>query len=165
MRRLIKAKQASIQWDDAKSAAENAKRTLPPLVEWHFARGREYLSQQTEPAALHALRLETKRIRYTLELFRDVYGPGLEEYLDALHQMQQHLGAINDHVVAGRFAARILPGGTPGRRQIDRYLTGRIEREVARLGRYWKRTFERRGFEQRWIRYLKNARNRVKNSE
>src|SRR5579862_5436817 len=124
-RATTRPKQLPIAWDEAKTAADNAKTALPPLVEWYFAHGREYLTQETAPAALHALRLETKRIRYTLELFRGVYGPGLDKYLDALHQMQQHLGAINDHVVAGRFAARILRGRTAARRQFDQFLAKR----------------------------------------
>jgi CHAD domain-containing protein len=46
--------------------------------------------------SLHGFRLLTKRFRYTLELFRCCYGPGLERRIEALHTLQQRLGEIND---------------------------------------------------------------------
>jgi CHAD domain-containing protein len=150
------AKPPSICWDPSESAAENARRVLPSLLRAYFLHGRECLRTESSPEALHALRLETKRLRHTLELFRACYGPGLQRYLDALRQMQQHLGAINDHVVTVRFVAR--ESESAGRRKIDQFVARRIRRETARLHRYWRESFDIEGAERRWLNYLERSR-------
>jgi CHAD domain-containing protein len=61
-------------WDERVDAAANARRELPRLAADYFARARKLLAEDPPPAKLHALRLDTKRLRYTLELFRAVAG-------------------------------------------------------------------------------------------
>lgn len=57
---------------------------------------------------LHALRIEVKRLRYALEFFRDVFHltDGTHEVPDMLIEtlvaLQDHLGSIQDSVVAGK---------------------------------------------------------------
>lgn len=48
----------------------------------------------------HALRIEFKKLRYTLEFFREVLGPEAKEVIEAVKQMQDHLGDLNDAQVA-----------------------------------------------------------------
>ena len=69
----------------AQSVAANAREVLPKLAKKYFQAGRDAVSEKRPPDELHAFRLETKRFRYTLELFRPVYGPQLKRYLKALH--------------------------------------------------------------------------------
>ena len=89
-----------ITWDEKRTAGENARRELPALVSLYFSRVREELANRPTPARLHRLRLATKRLRYTLELFRPCYGPGLEARLAELRKVQQRLGELNDCVAA-----------------------------------------------------------------
>jgi len=52
----------------------------------------------TNPAnikELHNLRIAFKKLRYSVELFQDLY-PSLKEYLDVLKQFQDDLGEIHD---------------------------------------------------------------------
>lgn len=49
---------------------------------------------------LHALRIEFKKLRYTVEYFRDVLGPEAPELIDLFKDMQDHLGDLNDAQVA-----------------------------------------------------------------
>jgi CHAD domain-containing protein len=50
----------------------------------------------------HALRIECKKLRYTLEFFREVLGEGVKAVINDIKRLQDHLGDLNDaHVAAG----------------------------------------------------------------
>lgn len=83
-------------WDAAKPAAANAREILPELSTAYFAKARRLCSADPGPSALHELRLDAKRLRYCLELFREHCGPELEQRIQALKAMQQLLGEISD---------------------------------------------------------------------
>jgi CHAD domain-containing protein len=50
--------------------------------------------------ALHALRIDCKRLRYTLESFREVLPPKAEVLIAEVVRLQDHLGLLNDADVA-----------------------------------------------------------------
>ena len=140
-------------WDEQLDAAANARRELPRLAADYFARARKLLSEDPPPARLHALRLDTKRLRYTLELFRPCYGPGLEARLRALRQVQQLLGEVNDIVTA----VALLPKGARGRR----FLQNRAQAKAQEFRKHWSETMDAPGQADRWMAYLaRNARRR-----
>jgi len=45
---------------------------------------------------LHELRIAAKRLRYTLELFRDVFGKSGETQIERVKEIQEYLGEIHD---------------------------------------------------------------------
>ena len=45
---------------------------------------------------LHNLRIAAKRLRYTLEIFEDVFPPASQAIADELTQIQDELGALHD---------------------------------------------------------------------
>ncbi len=49
---------------------------------------------------LHALRIDCKRLRYTLEFFREVLPPEAEPLISQVVQVQDHLGDLHDADVA-----------------------------------------------------------------
>jgi len=49
---------------------------------------------------LHALRIAFKKLRYTVEFFREVLGPQSRQVIDDLKNLQDHLGDLNDANVA-----------------------------------------------------------------
>lgn len=49
--------------------------------------------------ALHDLRISAKRLRYTLEIFRDQFGKSGERQIDRLKSLQEALGELHDHDV------------------------------------------------------------------
>ncbi len=57
---------------------------------------------------LHALRISAKRLRYTLEFFREVLGDECEAVIAAVVQMQDHLGALHDADVAQLLLVSLL---------------------------------------------------------
>ncbi|MEZ5365849.1 MAG: CHAD domain-containing protein [Bryobacterales bacterium] len=99
--KLRKRQQDAVTWREgwrpSESACENAVERLPLLVERLFAAGRDALSEPApDVSALHRLRLEAKRVRYTLEVFAPCYGPELDDRLEQLKILQDALGDIND---------------------------------------------------------------------
>lgn len=48
---------------------------------------------------LHQLRISAKRLRYTLELFRDVFGETGERNIERIRRMQDVLGQLHDVIV------------------------------------------------------------------
>ncbi len=140
-----------MKWNDSISVARNARERLPRLLEKFYAAGRE-AARQDDPALFHKFRLETKRVRYTLELFRPVYGPRLEDLLKALRKTQNALGEIQDCASASRLVH------DP---EFRSWVEQRQRKLIAKLRRYWKSEFDAAGEERRWLRRLKTLRTSV----
>ena len=97
--------------------------------------------------ALHALRIDAKRLRYTLESFREVLPAETDQLIAAVVGVQDHLGLLNDaHVTADMTREWLV--ATAHRLEPDQreaagaYLSAR-EHELARLRRafapVWRR--------------------------
>ncbi len=82
--------------DPGTSVAEHAKSLLPAMLETFFQAGRKAARPGSTHHRIHRLRLEAKRVRYTLELFEAVYGENAMQILEPLRELQDRLGAIND---------------------------------------------------------------------
>lgn len=148
------AKRKRIVWDDSGTAAASARLKLPPLVQSYFEQGRKLAQGNASPPALHLFRLKTKRLRYTLEIFRSCYGPGLETRLAALRKVQDCLGEISDCAAARQLTAAILPPRSPERKAIEHFLLGRTEWRAAQFRRHWQKVFDIPGEDRRWRNYL-----------
>ena len=60
------------------------------------------------PATHHALRIDCKFLRYALEFFEEVLGPGTSELIADVIEIQNHLGDLQDAEVASRLLADFL---------------------------------------------------------
>lgn len=145
-------KKGHIRWDESTGATPNAQDHLPPLISAYFAQGRELLAKNPAPGELHALRLVTKRLRYTLELFRPCYGPGFRERLDSLRRVQQLLGEVNDCATASAVLARAK--SSPSRARIDSFLRECALTQADAFRREWQEVFDAPGRESWWTGYL-----------
>jgi len=67
------------------------------------------------PERLHSLRIACKRLRYTLEYFCEVLGPDTRTLIKSIVTIQDHLGSLQDAVVARAMLADYLQRGTWGR--------------------------------------------------
>jgi CHAD domain-containing protein len=76
--------------------------TVPVLVYSRYAVVRAYESilPTASVSQLHALRIEFKKFRYTLEYFREILGERANQAIDELKQLQDHLGELHDADVA-----------------------------------------------------------------
>src|SRR3974377_2562451 len=98
---------------------------MPRLVSTYFSPVREFLAGDPTPPELHQLRLASKRLRYTLELFRPCYPAGMEVRLDALKKLQDWLGDINDAVASARLLSEHLKEQPKGREVLDNRAGGK----------------------------------------
>lgn len=57
---------------------------------------------------LHALRIEFKKFRYTVEYFQEALGKRAKDVIDLLKQMQDHLGDLNDAQVASQILNQFI---------------------------------------------------------
>jgi CHAD domain-containing protein len=145
---MSKAKGAA--WDERSSVAANARRELPRLAAEFFALAHRVLAEDPAPPDLHRVRLGAKRLRYTLELFRPCYGAGFEKRLEALRQVQQLLGEVNDSLAA----ARLLPKTMRARAFLQR----RAEAKAREFADHWTKCFDAPGQERLWKGYLGRGR-------
>lgn len=141
------ARHSRLVWSISKTAAQNASLKLPELSRAYFHAGRALLNGNSSLKALHSFRLETKRFRYTLELFRPCYGPSLDQRLACLRKVQDLLGEINDCA-----STQKLVGNKEKR--ISTFLERRMARKKRELRGYWRQSFDTAGHERRWSDYL-----------
>jgi CHAD domain-containing protein len=78
------------------------RHVLPRLVYTRYEAVRAYepILEDAQVETLHALRIDCKYLRYTLEFFREVLGPEGEAVIEEIKAMQDHLGDLHDAVVA-----------------------------------------------------------------
>jgi CHAD domain-containing protein len=143
------------RWDGTKTAAENAAEVLPALTERLFERGRKAVESVDSTDALHGFRLRVKRYRYTLELFRPCYGPGMEKRLQQLKQLQDRLGVINDCATAESLAEKDDPATWPGEAEFLQFLANRSEELAREFRTFWREGFDAPGEFQSWSRYFR----------
>jgi len=147
-------KPLQIEWAARADVAGNARTRLPKLVAAYFAEGRKLLDANPAPAELHTLRLASKKLRYTLELFKSCYGPGLTARINALRSLQQMLGDINDTVAAERTIETAIGARTPEMARVARFLRGRGGAMANEFRKHWREVFDAAGRERWWIDYL-----------
>jgi CHAD domain-containing protein len=141
-------------WDERKSAAVNARRQLPRMMSEYFDEVREALAEKHSPAALHRVRLASKKVRYTLELFRQCYGAaGFDARLKALKDVQTSLGDVNDAVTTWRLLAKVMPH-SPRRHALREFLKMRAAEKAEEFRAHWTEKFDAAGQERWWTDFL-----------
>lgn len=74
----------------------------PVLIYTRFSEVRAFDAFLAEATIeqLHALRIEFKKLRYTVEYFREVLGKSAQDVITDIKRVQDHLGDLNDAQVA-----------------------------------------------------------------
>ena len=85
-----------------KPAPDLVRHIAPVLIYTQLANVRAFNSILNTASIdqLHALRIEFKRLRYTVEFFREVLGEEAKEVIKDIKGLQDHLGDLNDARVA-----------------------------------------------------------------
>ena len=78
--------------------AQNARLILRVRIAEYFSY-QPIVDDERQTEALHNLRISAKRLRYTLELFRAVFGEDGEREIERVKEIQELLGQIHDHDV------------------------------------------------------------------
>jgi CHAD domain-containing protein len=141
--RLVSTKYMRLK--TTRNAAETARVLLPKLLEKYFKAGRKAAKGETSPKKLHGFRLATKQFRYSLELFRPLYGPSLERKLSALSGLQGVLGKLSDY----HSVRTLIKGDKALEQKLDR-ATGKKLKEFREQ---WA-AFDTEGQLKRWKTYL-----------
>jgi CHAD domain-containing protein len=91
---------------------------VPVVVYQRLAAVRAYDEWVTGPDVplerLHQLRIAAKGLRYTLEYFREVLAPEAKTIIEEMKTLQDHLGDLQDAVVASNLLRDFLTWGTWG---------------------------------------------------
>ena len=132
----------------SQTAAENARVVLGKLLENYFEAGRKAADGKRSPKELHAFRLATKQFRYSLELFRPVYGPSLERRLKTLHEIQTILGKLSDY----HSVRTLLAGDQALEAKLDRA----TKKQLKEFHEQWA-AFDSAGQLKRWRAYLQKV--------
>jgi inorganic triphosphatase YgiF len=138
-------------------AAERAR----PLVEFAGAvlddRHRKVVKHgaavaKLDAAQLHALRIRVKKLRYAAEFFATLYPrKDVRPYVDALSDLQELLGTLNDAATADRIARALRDEGDTGqveglgllrgwcaaRGQVSRKQLGKAWARFEKCARFW----------------------------
>jgi len=137
------------KWKGKKDLRENLRSGIPGMIDDYFNAGQTALALGTSWDEMHRFRLLTKRFRYTLEIFRPAYGPGLEHRIELLRALQTLLGDINDYRVTSGILEQV-EGTETVRTQLDE----KANRKTVQLRSMWSEQFEAAGQRERWRRYL-----------
>ena len=102
----------------------------PALIYTRLASVRAFdkILQTARIEQLHALRIEFKKLRYTVEFFREVLGEQAKAVIDDLKKLQDHLGDLNDAEVATLILREFLDNWDA--RQAERLLDERQNPEA-----------------------------------
>lgn len=147
------------------------RHVLPFLLHRHWAAIRAYdllvTAPEVSPAVLHRLRIACKRFRYALEFFQSALGPNAAPMIETLKIAQDHLGDLQDTVVAEHHLQNFLTGGTwtppakkaapPATPDVERYLSARQAEQRALLADFpllWQNLSEA-GFNRRIAAIIK----------
>jgi len=94
-------------------------RELPSILFDAYAKVRAFEARQDgeDPplARYHRLRIAFKRLRYSLEFFEPALGPGVAPLIEAARKVQDHLGLLQDGVIACGLVSRFLGRGRIGK--------------------------------------------------
>ncbi len=82
--------------------SHSIQESLPKLIKDHFWRVQVFseIVNNASVEELHKLRIEIKKLRYLLEFFKEILGEQSVRLIDQLKRIQDHLGKLNDAVVA-----------------------------------------------------------------
>ena len=105
-------------FDDGEPPPYRVRHVAPVVIYQRLAAVRAYDEwvsiPDPPPERLHSLRIACKRLRYTLEFFREVLGPDTGALIKSIVAIQDHLGALQDAVVARGLLADYLEQGVWG---------------------------------------------------
>lgn len=97
----------------------------------------ERIIEAATPADLHALRIQAKRLRYTLEFFRDALGPDVRDLIAAAVALQDHLGMLQDAITAQAIIVEVggpaLPPGVQTYLAVRQSEAGRVQQSARKV--------------------------------
>jgi CHAD domain-containing protein len=104
--------------EDGDLIPQRVRHVVPIIVQERLASVRAHGDWVAEPDAplprFHRLRIAGKELRYALEFFQEVLGPESKALIDTMKALQDHLGDLQDAIVASNLLRDFLTWGTWG---------------------------------------------------
>jgi CHAD domain-containing protein len=95
---------------------QRVRHVVPIIIQVRLASVRahgEWLAEPDAPLSrFHRLRIASKELRYALEFFQEVLGPESKAPIDTMKALQDHLGNLQDAIVASNLLRDFLTWGT-----------------------------------------------------
>ncbi len=159
----LKARVALVEWLDSKAyrqfvksftrflrtpdmgttpAAEDTtpyqvRHVVPVLLHRYLAAVRAFdVIDNPDAETLHRLRIRFKRLRYATELFSDVLGPSIDRFVDVLKVIQDHLGTLQDIVMARYYLENLSKLKKPQIEARDAFFAYLDRREIELLAQW-----------------------------
>ena len=135
--------------DSTTIAPYQVRHVLPVIVQEHLANIKAYDTVLTDADVdrLHELRIEFKQLRYLITHFQAVLGKSAVTFIDDLTTIQDHLGEINDLVVAQEYF-RGVTGKTKSLKTYINTMEGKQVEQIQSFAQAWEkfntRTVQRR---------------------
>jgi CHAD domain-containing protein len=108
---------------------------------------------------LHALRIEFKKLRYSVEYFSEALGKRSKDVIDSLKKMQDHLGDLNDANVATRLLRDFIDNWEISQAMLPINERQNIEEVVNYMAyRHAERHQLMLSFQQTWRQYFMHSR-------
>ena len=129
---------------------------LPVLIYSRLASVRAYDTVITNATIdqLHALRIEFKRFRYTIEYFREVLGEEVKQIISELKGLQDHLGELHDAALACQLIQNFMANWEDRQTQIPIMERKNTESIVVYLStRYAERHHLMVTFPEAWVNF------------
>lgn len=143
-----------LRWNPALTVAENARAQLPAALQRYLEFGDALVAGDVHPRELHRLRLATKHIRYSIEVFAELFGPRIQELLKILRETQQRLGAISDATATGAWLKKQSLSREPEAVRLTEYLEEQASNHSSSFVDFWRKHFGDLAERQRWLIYL-----------
>jgi CHAD domain-containing protein len=108
---------------------------IPVLIFEHLAAVRAFdsLLSDASDATLHQLRIEFKRLRYLVAMYADVLSPQVKDFIKLLKEIQDHLGTMNDAVVAREQLGEMLTDGNADEAAVLQLYVDSLEAKAATM--------------------------------
>jgi CHAD domain-containing protein len=113
-----------------------ARHTVEPVLREFVSRGKRALSPKAAVERIHRLRIEAKKLRYTLELFAPVFGTSFDGWLERIKTLQDILGVIGDCETVRKMIERL-----GGDRRIESALRRKVRRRMEAFRQLWTDSF------------------------
>jgi CHAD domain-containing protein len=107
---------------------ETARTRLPKFVK-RFLKDGDHSASADE---LHHVRIEGKKLRYSLELLEPVYGPAVTDWIEKVKNVQSLLGKANDCR-----AVRLLVTDVGGDDEVEAWLKKRQQKKTREFRKAW----------------------------
>jgi CHAD domain-containing protein len=120
------------------------------MAEKFFRAGDQAAGAHSSVSDLHRFRIQSKKFRYSVELFRPIYGAVAEEWVGRIKRIQTLLGDMNDYRVTRGLVAALDPNAS-----IAASFKQKQQKKADAFRKLWNEEYS--GAAKQWLRSLERT--------